>query len=130
MMYQPVKRLLPSAAISILLHAIVGMLLFWAFATRTPTDALPGTAHTDAAVDAGDAGTTPDHRVANDRASGSNPVQTRGETTHKVAPGEGFWIVARKYGISIEQLIDYNGLSTNHVLQVGDVLKIPPRKAP
>ena len=49
-------------------------------------------------------------------------------TTHKVASGETGWSVARKYGISIQDLATANGLDTNMVLKVGQVLNIPARR--
>ncbi len=45
--------------------------------------------------------------------------------THTVQPGESYWVIARKYGVSIESLMDGNGLDTRHVLQIGEKLKIP-----
>ncbi len=49
-------------------------------------------------------------------------------TTHKVASGETGWSVARKYGISIQDLATANNLDTNMVLKVGQVLNIPARR--
>ena len=49
-------------------------------------------------------------------------------TTHRVTSGETGWSVARKYGISIQDLATANGLETNMVLKVGQTLKIPARQ--
>ena len=49
-------------------------------------------------------------------------------TTHRVASGETGWSVARKYGISIQDLATANNLETNMVLKVGQVLNIPARQ--
>ena len=46
---------------------------------------------------------------------------------HTVKRGESYWLIARKYQISIEELLTHNELSTKHVLKVGDKLKIPNR---
>lgn len=49
-------------------------------------------------------------------------------TTHKVVSGETGWSVARKYGISIQDLAAANNADTNMVLKVGQTLKIPARR--
>ncbi|WBU58221.1 M23 family metallopeptidase [Paracoccus sediminicola] len=63
------------------------------------------------------------------RASGSNDsdsnAATGPATTHRVVSGETGWSVARKYGISIQQLADANSLDENMTLRVGQELKIP-----
>ncbi|MBA4489907.1 M23 family metallopeptidase [Paracoccus sp. S1E-3] len=49
-------------------------------------------------------------------------------TTHQVTSGETGWSVARKYGITIQDLAAANNLETNMVLKVGQTLKIPARR--
>lgn len=44
--------------------------------------------------------------------------------THVVQPGESLWLIARKYGLTIESLMEMNHLQTT-VIQPGKVLKIP-----
>lgn len=46
--------------------------------------------------------------------------------THIVQPGESLWLIAKKYRVSIEELIAFNRLSST-TLQVGKLLKIPTR---
>lgn len=45
-------------------------------------------------------------------------------STHLVQPGESLWIIARKYKISIEDLMAKNGLSSQ-TIRPGQALKIP-----
>ncbi|NHF71916.1 M23 family metallopeptidase [Paracoccus xiamenensis] len=49
-------------------------------------------------------------------------------TTHRVVAGETGWSVARRYGISIQDLATANNLDTNMVLKVGQTLNIPARQ--
>ncbi len=46
---------------------------------------------------------------------------------HVVKSGEGFWVIAKKYNVTQNELRKFNGLSENYVLKPGDRLKIPPR---
>lgn len=45
-------------------------------------------------------------------------------TTHKVKSGESLYSIARKHGMSMEKLMNLNGLSTNSKLSVGQILKL------
>ena len=49
------------------------------------------------------------------------------DTLHTVKRGESLWVIAREYQVTIEEIMDRNGLSTEHVLKVGDNLRIPHR---
>ena len=44
--------------------------------------------------------------------------------THRVAPGDSLWIIARRYGTTIARLRAWNGLDERAVLRPGDVLRI------
>jgi N-acetylmuramoyl-L-alanine amidase len=44
--------------------------------------------------------------------------------THKVAPGETLWSIARRYGLSVEQLREYNGLIEGATIHVDQVLVV------
>ena len=41
---------------------------------------------------------------------------------------DSLYSIAQKYGISVEELAEYNGISEDEPLQYGQVLKIPQRK--
>lgn len=45
--------------------------------------------------------------------------------SHRVRAGETATQIARRYGISLTRLLDYNGLTVAAVIRAGDVLKIP-----
>ncbi|MDO5620557.1 MAG: peptidoglycan DD-metalloendopeptidase family protein [Paracoccus sp. (in: a-proteobacteria)] len=53
----------------------------------------------------------------------------RAAQSHKVAAGETAWSVARKYGISIQELAQANSLPENMGLRTGQVLTIPAAAA-
>ena len=46
---------------------------------------------------------------------------------HVVAKGEGYWVIARKYGVTMAALLAANGATEDRVLRPGDRLKIPAR---
>ena len=45
--------------------------------------------------------------------------------THTVQPGENLYRIALKYGLTVQQLAEANGITNPDVLPVGTVLKIP-----
>src|SRR5437879_3579862 len=45
--------------------------------------------------------------------------------THRVRAGENASTIARLYGVSLDALLNYNGLTTGSLLRPGDILKIP-----
>jgi LysM repeat protein len=47
--------------------------------------------------------------------------------SHRVRPGETASQIARRYGVPLAALLNYNGLTTASVLRPGDLLKIPQR---
>ncbi len=47
--------------------------------------------------------------------------------SHRVQPGETLSQIARQYGVSLGELLDYNDLSNDSVIKVGQVVRIPPR---
>ena len=50
--------------------------------------------------------------------------------SHTVAPGEGYIVIARKYGITVEQLLSANGHQVDRTLRVGESLRLPSRPSP
>lgn len=52
------------------------------------------------------------------------PEKTSGKT-HTVQKGETYWLVAKKYGVSLNELLSLNNATESTVLYVGDVIKIP-----
>jgi membrane-bound lytic murein transglycosylase D len=47
--------------------------------------------------------------------------------SHRVASGETLSEIARRYGVSLAALLDYNDLTTRSVIHAGQIIKIPPR---
>ncbi|AUM73435.1 M23 family metallopeptidase [Paracoccus jeotgali] len=60
-------------------------------------------------------------------AASGGTAKTVAATTHRVVAGETGWSVARKYGVTVQELASANGTDTNMTLRVGQVLKIPAR---
>lgn len=50
-------------------------------------------------------------------------------TSHRVRPGETATEIARRHGVSLAALLNYNGLTMGSVIRSGDVLKIPQKCA-
>jgi LysM repeat protein len=60
--------------------------------------------------------------------SGSTRTRTvRRTVTHTVRPGEGFSVIARRYGVSAARLAGANGLRLTSVIAPGQRLRIPGR---
>jgi murein DD-endopeptidase MepM/ murein hydrolase activator NlpD len=58
------------------------------------------------------------------------PVQHTGGGTggygeHRVARGETLYSIARRYGTTLQELLDLNGLLSSYVLKEGDRLRVP-----
>jgi LysM repeat protein len=52
------------------------------------------------------------------------------QLTHTVARGESLWLIAKKYGVSYQELASVNNMDVNAVLTVGKLLVIPPGGRP
>ncbi|MCP4643044.1 MAG: LysM peptidoglycan-binding domain-containing protein [bacterium] len=57
-------------------------------------------------------------------ASASSGAAPSANTTHKVAKGENPWIIAEKYGVSVENFLAWNSLNKKSVLHVGDEYRV------
>ncbi len=44
---------------------------------------------------------------------------------HVVAQGDTLWGIARRYGVKLDELLRYNGLTHGHVLRPGEVIRVP-----
>jgi LysM repeat protein len=61
-------------------------------------------------------------------ASGTPAAGTAATSTgrsHTVKPGESYWGIAKKYGITEDAIRAANGQARSHVIHPGDTLKIP-----
>lgn len=54
--------------------------------------------------------------------AGANQNEQR--LNHVVQPGESLWAISRRYGVSVDQLANWNALSTNDTLGVGEQLTV------
>jgi len=79
---------------------------------------VPGAAWNSATAD--DGARTAARREAGATASGSISA------SHRVRSGETASQIARRYGVDLDALLDYNGLSRDSVIKVGQLLRIPP----
>ncbi|HKE89239.1 MAG TPA: LysM peptidoglycan-binding domain-containing protein [Gemmatimonadales bacterium] len=59
-------------------------------------------------------------------AARSDGAATSITASHRVRRGETASQIARRYGVDLDALLDYNGLSRRSVIKAGQVLKIPP----
>jgi len=50
-----------------------------------------------------------------------------GNDAHRVESGETLSEIARRYGVSLAELLDYNDLTMRSVIRAGEVVRIPPR---
>ena len=53
-------------------------------------------------------------------------TESRGEKVYIVVKNDSLWLIARKHGLTIEELASYNSLSPKAKLRVGQKLYIPP----
>ena len=58
------------------------------------------------------------------------PGTETNKTTHTVQKGESFWTIAKKYGVSLSELLLINNATNNSVLYVGDTVVIPEIYSP
>lgn len=55
--------------------------------------------------------------------SSSTPVD-KNASTHKVRSGENLWIIARKYGTTVDKLCRLNNLTETDVIHIGQVIRL------
>jgi LysM repeat protein len=58
---------------------------------------------------------------------GKAAAASGGKVTHRVKNGETLYSIARRYGVTIAQIVSWNGISANRVLRVGQRLTIRKR---
>ena len=63
-------------------------------------------------------------------ARGPASVATRASAVYTVRPGEGFIVIARRYGVSVSLLARANGLTVASVLSPGQRLRVPGGTTP
>ncbi|MDR0322557.1 MAG: M23 family metallopeptidase [Treponema sp.] len=59
-------------------------------------------------------------------------AQTNAQTlvNYRAVRGDTLYSIARTNGITLQRLLEINGFSSNHVLRVGDVIRVPGRSTP
>lgn len=73
---------------------------------------------------------TPEPLVANTPTPSPTPEPTATPTpvpqlVHQVLPGDSLWGIAYRYGVSLETLLEANGLTPDGLLQVGQEIVVP-----
>lgn len=54
----------------------------------------------------------------------NRPVPGRRQVSYQVAPGDAFWTIARRHGVSVAQLAAWNSMTPSDTLRVGRTLAI------
>ena len=110
-------RLIVCLAVSIAIHIVAGVLVIKLF---QPSEE-------DAFIVA--PAPAPDNETVVDQNQSADPVDDspiiEQPKVHVVKPGESLWVIAREYQVSIQKLMDINGISPSYVLKAGDKLTIP-----
>jgi LysM repeat protein len=60
------------------------------------------------------------------------PAAARGNAiaaSHRVRSGETASQIARRYGVTLRALLDYNGLTVTSIIKPGELLRIPPQQS-
>jgi membrane-bound lytic murein transglycosylase D len=60
---------------------------------------------------------------------GTAAAASGGKVTHRVKSGETLYSIARRYGVTIAQLVSWNGLSANRTLRIGQRLTIRTKRS-
>ena len=119
------KRLILSLFISLLFHFSVGLVVLKLY---SPSKDLGGTVSEDTDLSDTEYKTQSPSATQEYVITPADQSRKNQEVNiHRVKRGESLWVIAREYQVSIEQLMDANGLSSRHVLKVGDKLKIPQK---
>jgi len=84
---------------------------------------IPPSAFSDVSVSAGAASSV----TASGSASAGSASSRQTLTDYRAVKGDTLYSIARANGISLQNLLEINRFSSNHVLKAGDVIKIPAR---
>jgi len=60
----------------------------------------------------------------------SGPAVSQTLTDYRVVRGDTLFSIARTHGITLQNLLDINRFSSNHVLRAGEVIKVPGTSTP
>jgi LysM repeat protein len=60
----------------------------------------------------------------------NSSLSAQGESIHIVRPGENLTVIARRYGVSVNELARHNGIANLNLLHVGQSLRIPTQTSP
>jgi membrane-bound lytic murein transglycosylase D len=66
----------------------------------------------------------PSERTTSPRRTSAKGVTI--SASHRVRPGETASQIARRFGVTLRSLLDYNGLTMTSLLKPGQLLRIPP----
>jgi membrane-bound lytic murein transglycosylase D len=69
----------------------------------------------------------PRYRRTAHRSYGAAAPANSIDASHRVQPGETATQIARRYGVSLGELLDYNDLDQHSVIRVGQIIKIPAK---
>ena len=115
------KRFGIALVISITLHIAVGLGMFNIFKPGSDVSRMKSQQETESQP------SVPSTPLDDGSPRSHSSTEKKMVRVHTVKRGESLWVIAREYKISIEDLMDANGLSQQYVLKAGDQLKIPER---
>ena len=65
------------------------------------------------------------HIAISSRSSSAKKDTTKVNVRYKIKKGDTIWDIAGDYNVSVESILDYNGLDENSILTIGDEIIIP-----
>ncbi len=116
-------RFLKCVVVVTLVHLFAALLVFGAYHfTRAGNDSKEGVVPSE----------TQDYTLMQTGATSEQltpptPPPEPDPVVHKVTRGESYWTIARRYGVTTDNLMAANGHSRDHVLKIGERLIIPAK---
>ncbi len=117
------KRFKVCFSLSILAHLVLGLIIFLSFNQNSETVSVHNKRD-----DSQKSGKIQHIKPYENKIDSPNEKSRSANVIiHHVKPGQSFWKIANKYNVEIESILRLNSLKSNHILKVGEKIKIPVR---